>query len=166
MKKKNIFELGATQRGGMLKGRPYFFCSFFLFFLSLSFLSSLFFSMFNWYYSPLVQVTFLGLVCLCCPGIFNALSGLGAGGSMSSNVSLTDSANGALYGCFCIVGFFAGSIVNKLGIRPCLTVSNGCDFGGNAHYGRLIVVGFASFILHLTGQLAWLRLVLGVAVGL
>ncbi|KAI8064763.1 major facilitator superfamily domain-containing protein [Gongronella butleri] len=80
--------------------------------------------MLNWYYSPLVQVTFLGLVCLCCPGIFNALSGLGAGGSMSSNVSLTDSANGALYGCFCIVGFFAGSIVNKLGIRPCLTVSS------------------------------------------
>jgi hypothetical protein len=41
---------------------------------------------------------------------------------MSSNVALVDSANGALYGCFCVVGFFAGSIVNKIGIRPCLTV--------------------------------------------
>lgn len=41
---------------------------------------------------------------------------------MSLNVALVDSANGALYGCFCVVGFFAGSIVNKIGIRPCLTV--------------------------------------------
>ncbi|KAI8098950.1 major facilitator superfamily domain-containing protein [Halteromyces radiatus] len=81
-------------------------------------------SRFDWFFSPLVQVSFLGFVCLCCPGIFNALNGLGAGGSMSSNVTLVDSANGALYGCFCIVGFFAGSIVNQLGIRSCLTISS------------------------------------------
>ncbi|ORX58183.1 MFS general substrate transporter [Hesseltinella vesiculosa] len=78
----------------------------------------------TWYYSPVVQVVFLGFVCFCCPGCFNSLSGLGAGGSMSSNVALTDSANAALYACFCIVGFFAGSIVNKVGIRPCFTISS------------------------------------------
>lgn len=71
---------------------------------------------------PLTQVTLLGLVCLCCPGMFNALLGLGAGGSMSSNVALTDAANGALYGCFAIVGFFAGSITNMVGVKTTLTV--------------------------------------------
>lgn len=74
------------------------------------------------YYTPLVQIILLGLVCLCCPGMFNALSGLGAGGSMSSNVGLTDSANGALYGCFAIVGFFSGTITNTIGVKHTLTV--------------------------------------------
>ncbi|CDH56700.1 mfs general substrate transporter [Lichtheimia corymbifera JMRC:FSU:9682] len=73
---------------------------------------------------PLTQVTLLGLVCLCCPGMFNALMGLGAGGSMSSNVALTDAANGALYGCFAIVGFFAGSITNMVGVKTTLTVGS------------------------------------------
>jgi hypothetical protein len=54
--------------------------------------------------------------------MFNALSGLGAGGSMSSNVGLTDAANGALYGCFAVVGFFAGSVTNTLGVNATLTV--------------------------------------------
>lgn len=75
------------------------------------------------YNSPIVQVVFLGLVCLCCPGMFNALSGLGAGGSMSSNVALIDAANGALYGCFAIVGFFAGSVTNTVGVKYTLTAS-------------------------------------------
>lgn len=73
--------------------------------------------------TPLIQVIFLGIVCLCCPGMFNALSGLGAGGSMSSNVALTDAANGALYGCFAIVGFFAGTFTNTIGVKYTLTVS-------------------------------------------
>ncbi|KAI8388478.1 major facilitator superfamily domain-containing protein [Radiomyces spectabilis] len=76
------------------------------------------------YNSPLVQVILLGLVCLCCPGMFNALSGLGAGGSMSSNVALTDAANGALYGCFAIVGFFAGSFTNTVGVKTTLTIGS------------------------------------------
>ena len=72
---------------------------------------------------PLSQVILLGIVCLCCPGMFNALLGLGAGGSMSSNVALTDAANAALYGCFAIVGFFAGSVTNILGVKITLTAS-------------------------------------------
>ncbi|KAG1461038.1 hypothetical protein G6F56_005814 [Rhizopus delemar] len=56
--------------------------------------------------------------------MFNALSGLGAGGSMSSNVGLTDSANGALYGCFAIVGFFSGTITNTIGVKHTLTIGS------------------------------------------
>ncbi|KAI9483405.1 MAG: major facilitator superfamily domain-containing protein [Benjaminiella poitrasii] len=74
--------------------------------------------------TPLIQTVFLGLVCLCCPGMFNALSGLGAGGSMSSNVALTDAANGALYGCFAIIGFFAGTFTNTIGIKHTLTIGS------------------------------------------
>lgn len=79
--------------------------------------------LFRKFNSPLIQVIFLGFVCLCCPGMFNALSGLGAGGSMSSNVGLTDTANGVLYGCFAIVGFFAGTFTNTVGVKYTLTVS-------------------------------------------
>lgn len=80
------------------------------------------------YNTPIVQIVFLGLVCLCCPGMFNALSGLGAGGSMSSNVALTDAANSALYSCFAIVGFFAGSVTNTLGVKYTLTVSSSSSY--------------------------------------
>ena len=34
------------------------------------------------YNSPLVQVGLIGLVCFCCPGMFNALSGMGGGGQV------------------------------------------------------------------------------------
>lgn len=50
----------------------------------------------------------LGFVCFLSPGLFNALSGLGAGGQQ--DVALVDTANGLLYGVFCLTGFVAGSI--------------------------------------------------------
>lgn len=93
--------------------------SLYLFFFSLT---SMFSGTLDKFNSPLIQIIFLGFVCLCCPGMFNALSGLGAGGSMSSNVGLTDAANGALYGCFAIVGFFAGTFTNTVGVKYTLTV--------------------------------------------
>ncbi|RUP49141.1 major facilitator superfamily domain-containing protein [Jimgerdemannia flammicorona] len=67
--------------------------------------------------SPLVQVIIVGLVCFCCPGMFNALNGLGAGGRIGADVSLVDKANSALYSCFAIIGFFAGSVNNILGFK-------------------------------------------------
>lgn len=41
---------------------------------------------------------------------------------MSSNVGLVDAANGALYGCFAVVGFLAGSVTNAWGVKTTLTV--------------------------------------------
>ena len=32
------------------------------------------------YNSPVTQVCLIALVCFCCPGMFNALSGMGGGG--------------------------------------------------------------------------------------
>ena len=75
------------------------------------------------YNSPLVQVILIGLVCFCCPGMFNALSGMGGGGQVNttaSNNSLT-----ALYTTFAIFGILGGGIYNILG--PHLTLFAGCS---------------------------------------
>lgn len=54
--------------------------------------------------------------------MFNALTGMGGGGQV--DVSTADEANTALYSTFAIVGFFAGSFTNKIGIK------NALSFGG------------------------------------
>ncbi|KAF3432711.1 hypothetical protein FNV43_RR23813 [Rhamnella rubrinervis] len=74
------------------------------------------------YNSPLVQVSLIGLVCFCCPGMFNALSGMGGGGQVdptASNNSLT-----ALYTSFAVFGILGGGIYNILG--PRLTLLSAC----------------------------------------
>jgi MFS family permease len=53
--------------------------------------------------------------------MFNALNGLGGAGQRSS---ASDASNSALYAAFAVVGFFAGTITNTLGIRFALS------FGG------------------------------------
>jgi hypothetical protein len=74
------------------------------------------------YASPETQLLLVSLVCFLCPGMFNALSGLGAGGGTDPRAA--DDANIALYSTFAVVGFFAGTFANKLGIKISLS------FGG------------------------------------
>lgn len=68
-----------------------------------------------WYASPAVQLGMVSFVCFLCPGMFNALGGLGGGGK--ADVTLADNMNTALYSTFAVFGFFAGTIVNRLGVR-------------------------------------------------
>lgn len=70
---------------------------------------------------PFLQVVIISMVCFCCPGIFNALSGLGGGGQI--NPATADNANVALYTTFATTAFMSGTIVNKLG--PTLSMSIG-----------------------------------------
>lgn len=42
----------------------------------------------SWYASPRIQLGMVAFVCFLCPGMFNALSGLGGGGK--SDPSLAD----------------------------------------------------------------------------
>ncbi|KAI9102132.1 hypothetical protein K1719_023642 [Acacia pycnantha] len=75
------------------------------------------------YNSPFVQIILIGLVCFCCPGMFNALSGMGGGGQVDptvANNSLT-----ALYTAFAIFGILGGAIYNILG--PHITLLAGCS---------------------------------------
>ncbi|KAI9699534.1 MAG: hypothetical protein M1820_007165 [Bogoriella megaspora] len=76
----------------------------------------------TWYASPAVQLVLVALVCFLCPGMFNALGGMG--GTGLSDAKASDDANTALYATFSIVGFFAGTITNRLGIKFALS------FGG------------------------------------
>ncbi|KIM39155.1 hypothetical protein M413DRAFT_236945 [Hebeloma cylindrosporum] len=74
------------------------------------------------YYHPVTQVTMLGFVCFMCPGLFNALNGLGAGGQVDSTTSANS--NAALYATFAVAAFFAGSINNRLGSRLTLLLGS------------------------------------------
>ncbi|KAF5743421.1 UNC93-like protein 1 [Tripterygium wilfordii] len=73
--------------------------------------------------SPLVQVILIGLVCFCCPGMFNALSGMGGGGQVDPTAA--NNANTALYTTFAVFGVMGGGIYNVLG--PHLTLFSGCS---------------------------------------
>ncbi|CAM8903557.1 unnamed protein product [Rhodiola kirilowii] len=75
------------------------------------------------YNSPLVQIALIGFVCFCCPGMFNALTGMGGGGQVDK--SANNNANTALYTTFSIFGILGGGIYNIFG--PRLTLVTGCS---------------------------------------
>jgi hypothetical protein len=43
-----------------------------------------------WFASPKIQLGMVAFVCFLCPGMFNALSGLGGGGRSATDTSLAD----------------------------------------------------------------------------
>ncbi|KXX78320.1 hypothetical protein MMYC01_206241 [Madurella mycetomatis] len=88
-----------------------------------------------WYASPIVQLLMVAMVCFLCPGMFNALSGLGGGGQVDT--SAQNDANTALYSTFAIVGFFSGTLANMLGVKITLA------FGGLGY--SLYVASFLSY---------------------
>ncbi|KAL9017024.1 MAG: hypothetical protein Q9185_005626 [Variospora sp. 1 TL-2023] len=73
------------------------------------------------YASPPFQLGLVAFVCFLCPGMFNAVNGLGGGGQFSATTS--NNSNVALYSTFSVVGFFAGTFANRMGIK--LTLSLG-----------------------------------------
>jgi hypothetical protein len=69
------------------------------------------------YYNPYTQVIMLGFVCFMCPGLFNALNGVGYAGQLSSETSAN--ANSALYAAFAVVAFFAGCALPSSSDKHC-----------------------------------------------
>eukprot|EP01134_Creolimax_fragrantissima_P003476 CFRG3476T1 len=67
----------------------------------------------KWLRSGFVQNIFVGLIAFCCPGMFNALQGLGNAGG--DDPVIVGAMNATLYGFFAIAGFFGGSLFNILG---------------------------------------------------
>jgi len=78
-----------------------------------------------WYASPRGQLLLVSFVCFLCPGMFNALSGMGGGGKATNTTA--DNMNVALYSTFAVFGYFGGVFVNWLGVRLCLA------FGGSGY---------------------------------
>ena len=89
--------------------------------------------------------------------MFNALNGLGGAGQLSTSAG--DASNSAVYAAFAIVGFFAGTVVNALGIRTALS------FGG---LGYCVYV--SSYLCynhtHNTGYVVFAGLLLGCCAGI
>lgn len=112
-----------------------------------------------WYASPIVQLLMVAMVCFLCPGMFNALSGLGAGGQVDA--SAQNDASTALYSTFAVIAFFSGTIANMLGVK--LTLSFGglgyCIYAAsflsyNHNQNRGFVV-FAGAFLGVCAGLLW-----------
>jgi len=110
-----------------------------------------------WFASPPVQLVIVSFVCFMCPGMFNALNGMGGGGQLDPTAN--NRANTALYSTFAVVGFFAGTFTNKLGIRTALS------FGGVGYsiyvasylcYNHTQSLGFTTFAGALLGICAGL----------
>ncbi|PSR99280.1 duf895 domain protein membrane protein [Coniella lustricola] len=112
-----------------------------------------------WYASPKFQLFMVAMVCFLCPGMFNAIIGIGGGGQLSTLAS--DDANTALYSTFAVVGFFAGTFANRLGIK--LTMSLGglgyciyaASFLSYNHTQNLGFVVFAGAFLGVCAGLLW-----------
>ncbi|KAB8073595.1 MFS general substrate transporter [Aspergillus leporis] len=109
--------------------------------------------------SPEFQLVLVSFVCFLCPGMFNAVSGLGGGGQLkTADVS---NANTALYSAFAVVGFFAGSVANRIGLRLTLSfggfgyfiyVASLLSYNHNENAGFLI---FAGALLGVCAGLLW-----------
>ncbi|KAG2209434.1 hypothetical protein INT47_008276 [Mucor saturninus] len=67
------------------------------------------------YNSPVFQIFIVGMICFCCPGMFNALSGLGAAGQADTK-SATDGGT-ALSITFTICSLIGAPVYNIFGHR-------------------------------------------------
>ena len=61
------------------------------------------------YSHPTFQVALLGFTCFMCPGMFNALTGLGLGG-LAADATIQSNATSAVYATFAFFGFFSGHV--------------------------------------------------------
>ncbi|KAG7090623.1 hypothetical protein E1B28_009725 [Marasmius oreades] len=114
----------------------------------------------GWYSHPLTQTCMVGFVCFMCPGLFNALNGLGAGGQVDGTTNAN--ANAALYSTFAVFGFFGGSINNKLGSKVTLLLGSlgyclyiGSYLAMNIHPNAGGFVVAAGAILGICAGLLW-----------
>ncbi|KAF4507079.1 hypothetical protein G6O67_005754 [Ophiocordyceps sinensis] len=112
-----------------------------------------------WYASPKVQLFMVSIVCFLCPGMYNSLTGLGGGGQV--NTAVQDHANIALYSTFAVVGFFAGTFANRLGLRLTLSIGGlgyciySASFLSYSHTQNVGFVIFSGALLGVCAALLW-----------
>ncbi|KAL2168394.1 hypothetical protein VTG60DRAFT_7307 [Thermothelomyces hinnuleus] len=112
-----------------------------------------------WYASPIVQLLMVAMVCFLCPGMFNALNGLGGGGQVDATAQ--NDASTALYSTFAVVGFFSGTIANMLGVKItmaigglgyCIYAASFLSYNHNQNHGFVV---FAGAFLGVCAGLLW-----------
>ena len=111
------------------------------------------------YASPEIQLLIVAFVCFMCPGMFNALSGMGGAGNLDKKPA--DDANMALYSTFTVIGFFAGTFTNVIGIKfalsfgglgYCIYVASFLCYAHTKNYGFTV---FAGTLLGVCAGLLW-----------
>ena len=114
----------------------------------------------GFYSHPTTQVSLLGFVCFMCPGMYNALTGLGGGGQVDPTVNAN--ATAALYATFAFFAFFSGSVNNMLGSKLTLmlgtwgyTLYIGAYLAYNIHPNAGGFVIAAGAILGICASLLW-----------
>ncbi|KAL4913174.1 major facilitator superfamily domain-containing protein [Aspergillus aurantiobrunneus] len=109
--------------------------------------------------SPQTQLILISFVCFLCPGMYNSVTGLGGAGQL--NLSDVSKSNTATYSTFAVVGFFAGSIANRIGLQLTLSfggfgyflyVASLLSYNHNGNSGFLI---FAGALLGVCAGLLW-----------
>ncbi len=112
-----------------------------------------------YYASPPFQLGLVAFVCFLCPGMFNAVNGLGAAGQVDPYD--INNANIAVYSTFSVVGFLAGSIANRIGLKLTLGlggfgyflyVASILSYNHNKNAGFLI---FAGAVLGVCAGMLW-----------
>ncbi|OQR90670.1 hypothetical protein THRCLA_09237 [Thraustotheca clavata] len=105
------------------------------------------------------EIILLGVICFSCPGMYNALNGLGGGGQLDTTVA--SNANVALYACFAVFSFIAGSIHNFLGPKLCVLLGGltyaiyvGSLLNYNINGGSTLVI-LAGGLLGIGASLLW-----------
>lgn len=102
------------------------------------------------YSNAMIQIVMLAFVVFMTPGMYNALSGIGASISGPKGIETQDNANVALYCTFAGIGFFAGTICNLIGARYCLMLGGTgyliyagslLSYNHNANEGFVIFAG-------------------------
>eukprot|EP00121_Abeoforma_whisleri_P014736 Awhi_evm1s13593 len=78
----------------------------------------------KWMKSGFAQNLVVGFIAFCCPGMFNALQGLGNAGGDPNNTSVAAAMNLTLYLFFALFGVFGGFLFNVFGNKILLS------FGG------------------------------------
>ncbi|KAG0261099.1 hypothetical protein BG011_001351 [Mortierella polycephala] len=86
---------------------------------------------------PLAQIIIVGLICFCCPGMFNALQGTGTYGLSAKDSDVGNHASIALGCLFAFSSLFAGALFNILGHRI------------------LLILGGLSYVLYVGSFLAY-----------
>ncbi|CAH0022488.1 unnamed protein product [Clonostachys rhizophaga] len=110
---------------------------------------------------PFNQNFLVACMLFCLPGIYTALTGLGAGGGRPGSADVANKTNAILYGLLAFVGLFGGSILNIL--RPKVSLMVGAigyplyvgglwyfDTTGNSWFPLM-----SGAILGITGGFLW-----------
>ncbi|KAL9049163.1 MAG: hypothetical protein Q9162_007359 [Coniocarpon cinnabarinum] len=110
-----------------------------------------------YYASPKAQLILVAFTCFLCPGMFNALNGMGGGGQLDTFTA--NASNAALYAAFAVTAFLAGTVTNRLGVKIALAI------GGTGY--SLYIASFLSYNYDQNkGFCIFAGIILGICAGL